>query len=441
MFEHSEKFQGGDRAVLVSLESQDTTQGDIQEFQDLVGAASVDALVLIKGKLIIPNQRFFLGTGKVEEVKQAVESLDANVVIVNHALSPSQNRNLERELKTRVVDRTALILDIFAQRAESFEGKLQVELAQLTHISTRLVRMWTHLDSLRGGSVGLRGPGETQLESDRRMIGNRIKQLKKKLEKVQKTRNQGNALRDRLGVPVVAFVGYTNAGKSSLFNQLTDAGTYVEDQLFATLDPKHRAIRFDNIGNIVLIDTVGFVSKLPHELVTAFHSTLRSATDADLLLEVIDVADDERTYKLQEVEKVLDEIGASRVPKIQIFNKIDLVDTIEPHVLRNDEGRVSAIWLSAEKNIGIDLLKDAIAEYFQNNHIHTYITLLPQMARLRAKLFQMDAIKSEKITEEGAFELEIFMDKREWNRLCKNDEDAKICFNQDILDAKKFENW
>lgn len=429
MFENESQSNQGDQAILVSLQSQHSHSEEISEFQELVKAADVVELSLIKGKLAAPNQKYFLGTGKVEEVREAVVALGANVVIVNHELSPSQNRNLEKFLNVRVIDRTALILDIFAQRAESFEGKLQVELAQLTHISSRLVRMWTHLDSLRGGSVGLRGPGESQLEMDKRMIGLRIKQLKKKLEKVQQVREQGQALRDRLGVPVIALVGYTNAGKSSLFNRLTDAGTYVEDKLFATLDPKHRTLFLDNIGDVVLVDTVGFISKLPHELVTAFHSTLQSAADADLLLEVVDASDPEREFKSVQVAQVLEEIGADKVPRIQVNNKIDCLDDVKPHVTYNDEGLPQSVWISAEKDLGVQSLKDAIAIYFKDQHISKNIILPPSKGRLRAKLFELNAVKNESINERGEFVIELLMQKSDWDRLQKLDADAQKYLN------------
>lgn len=429
MFENESQSNQGDQAILVSLQSQNSHSEEISEFQELVKAADVSELTLIKGKLLAANQRYFLGTGKVEEVREAVVALGANVVIVNHELSPSQNRNLEKYLKVRVIDRTALILDIFAQRAESFEGKLQVELAQLTHISSRLVRMWTHLDSLRGGSVGLRGPGESQLEMDKRMIGLRIKQLKKKLEKVQQVRHQGQALRDRLGVPVIALVGYTNAGKSSLFNRLTDAETYVEDKLFATLDPKHRTLFLDNIGDVVIVDTVGFISKLPHELVTAFHSTLQSAVDADLLLEVVDASDPEREFKSEQVAQVLEEIGADKVPRIQINNKIDCLDNVVPHVTYNDESLPQSVWISAEKDLGIQSLKDAIAVYFKDQHISQNIILPPAKGRLRAKLFELNAVKNESINENGEFVIELLMQKSDWDRLVKLDADAQKYLN------------
>lgn len=429
MFENESQSNQGDRAVLVSLQSQDSHAEEISEFQELVKAADVDELLLIKGKLVTPNQKYFLGVGKLEEVSEAVLALEANVVIINHELSPSQNRNLEKSLKVRVIDRTSLILDIFAQRAESFEGKLQVELAQLTHISSRLVRMWTHLDSLRGGSVGLRGPGESQLEMDKRMIGLRIKQLKKKLEKVQQVRHQGQALRDRLGIPVVALVGYTNAGKSSLFNRLTDAETYVEDKLFATLDPKHRTLFLENIGNVVLVDTVGFISKLPHELVTAFHSTLQSAVDADLLLEVTDASDSEREFKSEQVANVLSEIGAETVPRICVNNKIDCLDNVEPHVLCNDQDMPHSVWISAEKDQGIDQLKDAIARYFKDKHVSRKVVLPPSQGRLRAKLFEMNGVRNEEINEQGEFVLELLIGKTDWDRLQKNDSDAQKYLN------------
>ena len=408
-----------DRAIIVSLEMPDSEESDLAEFKELVTSAGVTIESCITGSRQTPHHKYFLGTGKADEVKEAVELLDANVVLVNHDLTPSQNRNLESLCGVRVVDRTGLILDIFAQRAQTFEGKLQVELAQLTRLSTRLVRKHTNLSQQRGGAVGLRGPGETRLEMDRRVISDRIRQLKKRLETVTKMRHQGRVSRERNEVPTIALVGYTNAGKSSLFNRLTDANVYVQDQLFATLDPTHRALDIDHVGRTVIADTVGFISKLPHDLVDAFKSTLQEAVEADLLLEVIDVADPERELKMREVDEVLKQIGAEEVPKLQVFNKIDLKSDIEPHVEERENGLVSAVWVSAMEDQGMDLLLEGIATHFQKGHLEMQVTLAPKEGRLRAELYALDAVKAETFGEKGEYILDLYVAKYRILRLLK----------------------
>lgn len=408
-----------DIAIIVSLEMPDSEESDLAEFKELVTSAGVTIEACITGSRQTPHFKYFLGTGKADEVRDAVESSEANVVLVNHDLTPSQNRNLESLCGVRVVDRTGLILDIFAQRAQTFEGKLQVELAQLTRLSTRLVRKHTNLSQQRGGAVGLRGPGETRLEMDRRVISDRIRQLKKRLETVTKMRHQGRVSRDRNEVPTIALVGYTNAGKSSLFNRLTDADVYVQDQLFATLDPTHRAMDIDHVGRVVLADTVGFISKLPHDLIDAFKSTLQEAVEADLLLEVIDVADPERELKIREVDNVLTEIGATEVPRLQVFNKIDLNPDIDPHIEESEDGLVNAVWISAMKNEGIELLLEGIATYFQQGHLKMSITLPPSEGKLRADLYALDAIEKEVFGEKGEFILDLYIAKYRVKRLLK----------------------
>ena len=328
------------------------------------------------------------------------------MVLVNHALSPVQERNLEKLLQCRVVDRTGLILDIFAQRARSHEGKLQVELAQLKHMSTRLVRGWTHLERQRGGAIGLRGPGETQLELDRRLIGERMKALRKRLEKVEVQRGQARRARLRGAVPVVALVGYTNAGKSTLFNALTQSGVYAADQLFATLDPTVRKLPGLASGAAVLADTVGFVRDLPHDLVAAFRSTLAEARDADLLLHVIDAHDPLRDERIAQVNAVLTEIEAGDIPQVQVWNKIDLLEGVAPALDAVDGGTIPRVWLSAQAGSGLAFLRSAIDGRLARERVHQVLRLAPSAGRLRARLFAAGAVAVERADENG-WELEI----------------------------------
>ncbi|MES9845072.1 MAG: ribosome rescue GTPase HflX, partial [Candidatus Sedimenticola sp. 6PFRAG5] len=321
-----ERPKTGERAVLVHVDIGVKPDPDeLEEFQELSASAGAQPIALVMGSRKSPDPRLYIGRGKVDEIKELIAVEDAELVIFNHPLSPSQERNLEREFECRVVDRTGLILDIFAQRARSFEGKLQVELAQLRHMSTRLVRGWTHLERQKGG-IGLRGPGETQLETDRRLLNNRIAQLRRRLEKVDSQREQGRKSRNKAEVPTVSLVGYTNAGKSTLFNYITDSGVYAEDQLFATLDPTLRRVDLEGEGSMVLADTVGFISNLPHELVAAFKSTLQETTEATLLLHVIDASSHQRAVCIHEVNEVLVQIGANEVTQIEVYNKIDLME-------------------------------------------------------------------------------------------------------------------
>ena len=331
MFERSRK---GEHALLIQPTRQGAAgapldDGAQEEFADLARSAGASIAAIVTARIGRPNPSTFIGSGKLDEVKAAAEATGADLVLVNHALTPGQERNLEKFLERRVLDRTGLILDIFAQRARSFEGKLQVELAQLQHMATRLVRGWTHLERQRGGSIGLRGPGETQLETDRRLLQKRVDQLQKRLEKVEVQQTQMRRARLRSELTRVALVGYTNAGKSTLFNAMTGADAYAADQLFATLDPTVRRVRLPG-GEVVLADTVGFVRDLPHELVAAFRSTLSEARDADLLLHVIDAADPLREDRIAQVDEVLQEIGAGDVPQVLVYNKIDRVDGAQP---------------------------------------------------------------------------------------------------------------
>ena len=400
----------GERAVLVHLTMR-SGQEDLLELKELAKSAGTDPVYVVTGTRKRPDSKYFVGTGKLDELKAAVEEYSADVVLFNHPLAPSQERNLEGFLGVRVVDRNGLILDIFAQRAQSFEGKLQVELAQLKHLSTRLVRGWTHLERQKGG-IGLRGPGETQLETDRRLLGLRIKQIQQRLDKVDKQRHQGRSKRKKAEIPSVSLVGYTNAGKSTLFNALTGANIYAADQLFATLDPTLRSCQLPNSTEIVLADTVGFIRHLPHELVAAFKSTLQEASEADLLLHVVDSFSEERDEIMLQVNNVLKDIQADKVRQLEVFNKIDLLENIRPHVDRDELGNPIRVWVSAESGAGIDLLNEVLAEIFANTKVKRRCYLRPDQTQIRAKLFTCANIIEEHIDESGANDLIIEIDVR-----------------------------
>ena len=371
-----------------------------QEFAELAQSAGAEILGSVHARVDAPSPKFYIGTGKADEVQAKVRELGADLVLVDHALTPVQERNLEKHFSARVIDRAALILDIFAQRAQSHEGKLEVELAQLKHMATRLVRGWTHLERQRGGSIGLRGPGETQLETDRRLLQKRVEQLQKRIEKVGVQRDQQRRARLRNTLPRVALVGYTNAGKSTLFNAVTRGAVYAADQLFATLDPTVRRLEGLSVGPAVLADTVGFVRELPHDLVAAFRATLSEARDADLLLHVVDAADPERDLLIDVVDGVLDEIGAAGVPQLRVFNKIDLLDA-PARIDRDGDGFPTAVWLSAESGAGLDLLRQAIGERLAGTRVHAELRLPPRAGRLRARLIELGAVKSERYDEDG----------------------------------------
>ena len=402
--------ESGERAVLVHLTLRSRHE-DIAELKELAKSAGTDPVYVVTGSRKKPDAKYFVGKGKLEEIKDIIENHEADIVLFNHPLSPSQERNLEGYLGVRVVDRNGLILDIFAQRAQTFEGKLQVELAQLQHLSTRLVRGWTHLERQKGG-IGMRGPGETQLETDRRLLGLRIKQIQQRLDKVDKQRHQGRSKRKKAEVSSVSLVGYTNAGKSTLFNQLTGADIYVADQLFATLDPTLRNCRLPNNSEIVLADTVGFIRHLPHELVAAFKSTLQEASEADLLLHVIDASDDDRVESIYQVNQVLEDIDAHKVRQLEVFNKIDLLEGIQPKIERDEAGNPVRVWLSAETGLGVDLLFQALAEIFSNTKVQRTCHLRADQGNIRAKLFACATILSEKIDDFGESELVIEIDTK-----------------------------
>ncbi|HSM99512.1 MAG TPA: ribosome rescue GTPase HflX [Rudaea sp.] len=408
MFERSRK---GERALLVQPQWVGENDPDaLSEFRELARSAGASVVGTLNARIERPNPKFFIGSGKAEEVRALKLGENADLILVNHALSPVQERNLEQFTQCRVVDRTGLILDIFAQRARSHEGKLQVELAQLKHMSTRLVRGWTHLERQRGGAIGLRGPGETQLELDRRLLAARVKQLSQRLEKVETQRSTARRARERNALPLVSLVGYTNAGKSTLFNALTGAGVYAADKLFATLDPTLRRIDGLNCGPFVLADTVGFIRDLPHDLVAAFKSTLAETRDADLLLHVVDCADPERDQRIEEVERVLAEIGAQDVPQILVFNKLDRLANgegmPEPRAEILDGGKLPRVWVSATHAVGLDLLRDTIARALQVERVHRWLHLPVVAGRLRARLFAQGLVANERHDDNG-WEIEI----------------------------------
>ena len=408
-----------DKAVVVHVFfSQNRNLEDLHEFQQLAESAKVEISQLITTSRSVPQAKYFVGEGKAQEIAQAVEIHNANVVLVNHSLTPAQTRNLESICQCRVVDRTGLILDIFAQRARSHEGKLQVELAQLKHLATRLVRRKTGLDQQKG-AVGLRGPGETQLETDRRLIKVRIAQLQNRLEKVEKQRNQNRQTRKKADIPTISLVGYTNAGKSTLFNQLTQANVYAADQLFATLDPTLRRLSIQDVGTTILADTVGFIRDLPHDLVSAFKSTLQETTEASLLLHVIDCADPRKLENIAAVNEVLTEIKANEVPLLLIYNKIDQLEDIQPHIEYDEQNKPIAVYLSAQSGDGINLLVDAIRERLKNEILHFRLTLPSQEGKIRHHLYRLNCIRKEEISEQGDFLLEIQIDKVEWLKLIK----------------------
>jgi GTP-binding protein HflX len=415
-----ERPQSGERAILVHAGAAGAPEAaEREEFAELArsaGAVIVDEIVSRRKR---PDPRTFIGKGKLEEVRASVVANAAELVISAAALTPSQERNLERHLQCRAIDRAGLILDIFALRARSFEGQLQVELAQLRHLSTRLVRGWTHLERQKGG-IGLRGPGETQLESDRRIIGERIRQLRSRLDEVDARRTMNRQNRVRAEVPTVALVGYTNAGKSTLFNALTNAGVYVQDQMFATLDPTVRRLELPDSREVVLADTVGFIRDLPHELIAAFRSTLQETREADLVLHVIDASDRNRWQRVRQVNSVLKQLDADKVPQIRVYNKIDKLDYgHETQQRRGRDGR--AVRISSVTGEGLPLLLETIGRRLPRRLQQGFMHLQPAQGRQRAKLFAMGAVLSEQACEDGGWDIELRMGERDLQRFLRQE--------------------
>ena len=412
-----ERPGGGERAILVHLDGQDpAAREDPQEFQELARSAGAETVGFVNVSRHQPSAKFLIGSGKVEELHDLVKDGEVELVIFNHTLTPSQERNLERALECRVLDRTGLILDIFAQRARTHEGKLQVELAQLEHMSTRLVRGWTHLERQKGG-IGLRGPGETQLETDRRLLRVRIRQIKQRLEKVRGQREQARRGRRRADIPSVSLVGYTNAGKSTLFNALTESEVYAANQLFATLDPTLRRLELEDVGPVILADTVGFIRHLPHKLVESFRATLEESSNADLLLHVIDAHEPERDQQIEQVLAVLGEIGANELPMLEVYNKLDLLEGIEPQIQRDADGTPQRVWVSARDGLGLDLLRQAVAELLGDDLFVGTLRLPQRLGRLRAQFFELGAVQRETHDEEGGSLLEVRLPRVELNRV------------------------
>ncbi|MBO2639987.1 ribosome rescue GTPase HflX [Shewanella algae] len=413
-----DRYEAGETAVLVHIDfSDEDSREDLLELQLLVDSAGARSVGVITGSRRAPDRKFFLGTGKAEELAALVAATEANVVIFNHALSPAQERNLEILCQCRVLDRTTLILDIFAQRARTHEGKLQVELAQLRHMSTRLVRGWTHLERQKGG-IGLRGPGETQLETDRRLLRGRIKSINRRLEKVDKQREQSRRARQRSDLATVSLVGYTNAGKSTLFNALTTSEVYAADQLFATLDPTLRKLELDN-GAVFLADTVGFIRHLPHELVAAFKATLQETRQADLLLHVVDCADDNMNDNFEQVQEVLKEIEADEIPQLLVCNKIDLLEEIGPKIDFDPEGRPYRVWISAQKGLGLDLLKQAVDQLTAATIVELSLRIPAMAGHYLGQFYRLDAIQQKEYDDLGNCILSIRLPQLDWHRLVK----------------------
>jgi GTP-binding protein HflX len=422
--------RSGERAVLVHIKFPGSdTDEDVAELTELAVSAGATPVDVLTTSRRAPDSRYFIGSGKAGMLCESIAASDAEVVIFNHRLAPAQERNLERLTQRRVLDRISLILDIFAQRASTFEGKLQVELAQLKHLSTRLIRGWSHLERQKGG-IGLRGPGEKQLETDRRLINVRIRQIERRLEKVRTRRELSRRSRKRAGAPVVSLVGYTNAGKSSLFNALTSAGVQTRDRLFETLDPTLRRLAIPSAGEVVLADTVGFIKHLPHDLVAAFRATLEETQSAELLLHVIDASAGDREAKRDQVNEVLAEIGAESVPQIEVFNKIDLLvngsagitdSSADGIGLNRGAARAPRVQVSARTGAGLETLKQAIDGHFARDLLRRRVRMPASASRLRALLFEFGTVLDEQIGEDGDALMEIAIPSASLSRLCRSE--------------------
>ncbi len=413
-----ERPRSGEKAVLVRIGvGTPATEQDLSEFAALARSAGALPVATIGGFRPRPDPRLFVGSGKAQQIREAAAEEGADVILFDHALSPSQERNLEQLIERRVLDRNGLILDIFAQRARSFEGKLEVELAQLRHIASRLVRGWTHLERQKGG-IGLRGPGETQLETDRRLLANRIRTLSRRLEKLQRQRDTGRQARREVPVPTVALVGYTNAGKSTLFNALTGSDSYVADQLFATLDPTVRRVELPGSQIAVLADTVGFMRDLPHELVAAFRSTLQEARDATLLLHVIDASDPQRLERIDQVNEVLRSIGAGDIAQIEVFNKIDRIGAL-PRLERAPDGCLARVWVAAAHNTGLELVRATLTNALWPELERVTLQVDLQAAAVRSRLYADHRVRAERVREDGGWEMEVEVTPRQLDALAR----------------------
>ena len=418
----------GERAILVHVDLPEYEEHeDRGEFEDLVASAGGQAVQCLTASRRSPDPRFFVGQGKAEEIRAHVRATCADLVIVNHALSPAQERNLEACVECRVLDRIALILDIFAQRASSFEGKLQVELAQLRHLSTRLVRGWTHLERQKGG-IGLRGPGEKQLESDRRLVTERIRHINRRLQGVERRRDMSRRARQRASIPLVSIVGYTNAGKSTLFNRLTGAGVVTADQLFATLDPTLRRLELPGGVPVIVADTVGFIRHLPHDLVAAFRATLEETRKASLLLHVIDAHATDRRAKVEQVNEVLREIGAHEVPQIEVYNKIDAMDSNDGSGRERPRStRMSRVRISALTGEGLDDLRRAVADFFHEVTVRRRIRLALGAGRLRARFFELADVVGEHPGKDGEWIMDVEIRPAHLEQLCRSEGLDRSC--------------